>query len=114
MEQPKWSLRSQVAGTGVGSPEKSENNCFGNVEGVSQHIQAASVRHAHYDVLDTAMRRLVHGGGEQWHEAFASLQAELLVPWIRRPLMMFERFRQDEQFQHAQGIVDGRRRRSTD
>src|SRR5436190_22448328 len=60
------------------------------------------------------MRRLVYGGGEQWHKTFASLQAELLVPWIRRPLMVFERFRQDEQFQHAQGSVDGRRRRRAD
>ena len=51
------------------------------------------MRHSQDDVLDAATRRLFDGCGEQRHETFAALQAELLVPGIRCSLIMFERFR---------------------
>ena len=72
------------------------------------------MRHSQDDVLDAAPRRLFDGCGEQRHETFAALQAELLVPGIRCSLIMFERFRQNELFEHAQGVTRGKRQRCVD
>ena len=68
------------------------------------------MRHPQDDVLDALMRGLFDRSGQQRHQTFASLQAELLVPGIGCPLIMLERFRQNELFQHAQGVVRGKRR----
>src|SRR4029078_3377014 len=68
----------------------------GEIENVAQHIQAAAMRHAHDDILDALLRRLLDERVEERHETLVAFQAELLFAGIRRPLEMLERFSRHE------------------
>jgi len=76
-----------------------------HIERVQHHVQAAAMRHAQDDAFDAVRGGAFDRLAQQRDDAFAPLEAELLVRGEVRPMKLLERFRRDKLPEDAPPVV---------
>ncbi len=85
--------------------EKREHLLRGYVEGVQHHVQPAAMRHAQDDSFDAVSGGAFDRLAQQRDDALASLEAELLVGGVARPVKPLECLRRHQLAEDAQPVV---------